>query len=123
MKYSKSEIAADSTSGSSTPTIAHYIQSYELRSCSHNYSHVMVCEFENNPPKFNTFFLRQNAENQTKPEFFFTPIISQRDQMASRPKIKEKNTRVAHVDLYKHPSGTTYILRKLNPNGRDNSKA
>lgn len=85
---------------------------------------MMICEFENTPPKCNTIsFLHQDTENQTKTEIFFIPIISQRDQMASRAEIKEKNTRAAHKDLYKHPSGTTYMLRKLNTNGRDNSKA
>ena len=84
----------------------------------------MIHESENTPPKFNNIsFLHQNTENQTKPGIFFTSIISQRDQMASRAEIKEKNTWAAHTDLYTHPSGTTYILRKLNLNGRDNSKA
>lgn len=40
--------------------------------------------------------------------------------MASRSETKEKNSRVAHTDLYKHISSTTYMLRKLNPNHRDN---
>jgi len=76
MKHSKSEIAAGSTSDSSTPKITHNIQSQEPRLCSHNYTHVMVREFENIPPKFHTIsFLHQNRENQTKTGVFFTSLI------------------------------------------------
>lgn len=93
---------------------------HEPISYSHNYSHVMIHESENTPPKLNISAPKHRETNKTL--YFLHICISQTDQIASREEIME-NILGCLTDVYKHPSGTTYVLRKLNPNGRDNSKA